>query len=454
MNPPTVDYAALSYCWGGQQRITATKLTMKDLMSNVPYVKLPKTLQDAVTVTIKLGLRFLWVDALCIIQDDRTQTQREIAAMPNIYRNACVTISAARSRSCEEGFLHNIMAPGPTATAFKFQFYGPDCTVGSVVCFHSDSEYRYRNPITDRAWPLQEFILSRRILKFGGFQRSWLCLCDTLYDKESVGNWWKDNDIEEASLRRDFNKASVTLKTPGRENWSRLVELYSNLKVTNPADRLLAISGMAATLGEKTNDQYLAGIWREHFPNALLWYVPSIPAAKCDIYVAPSWSWAAVNQWVLFSKELPPDPELELLTKHIILSETEAPYGAVNYGSITVRGWIRGPLRTEGDKLFDPQTTDDGSGEMHATCFPDYSNSIPADFVVWCLQIKPYSEYDNVGPYGLILITKDGEVFYRRGMFEYDPVHYRNSPSQFLKAVWQEQSQWKDNCELRTIVIE
>jgi len=154
MSPPAVDYAALSYCWGGHQPIVATKSTMKDMMLDIPYSALPKTLQDAVTITIKLGLRFLWVDALCIIQDDQTQKQQEIAAMPNIYQNAHVTICAARSRSCDEGFLHNIMAPGPTATAFRFLFYGPDCTVGSVVCFHTDDKYRYRNSVKDRAWPL------------------------------------------------------------------------------------------------------------------------------------------------------------------------------------------------------------------------------------------------------------------------------------------------------------
>lgn len=456
MNPPTVDYAALSYCWGGPQPVTATKSTMKEKMSNIPYSTLSKTLQDAVTVTLKLGLRFLWVDALCIIQDDQIQKEQEIAAMPNIYQNACVTISAARSKSCDEGFLHNIIAPGPAATAFKFLFYGPDCTVGSVICFHSDDKYRYLNPIKDRAWPLQEFILSRRIIKFGGFQRSWLCLCDELNETESVGNWWKDRDTEEASLRRDFYKVSATSRAPKRETWSRLVESHSIRTVTNPADRLLAISGMATTLGEKTNDEYLAGIWRGHFPSALLWYVPGIRAAGSDIYIAPSWSWAAANARVFFQEEeLLPDPELKLLPENIILSETKAPYGAVSYGSITVRGWIRRLLWTEeGDKLSDLETTDDGSGEMNATCWPDYSDSIPTDFVVWCLQISPYNEQNDVGPLGLILITEDGEVFHRRGMFEYDPIHYKKAPPQLLKAIWREQNGWKKGCELKTIVIE
>jgi hypothetical protein len=53
---------------------------------------------------------------------------------------------------------------------------------------------------------------------------------------------------------------------------------------------------------------------------------------------------------------------------------------------------------------------------MHAICFPDYSDSIPADFVVWCLQISPYDEQNDVGPFGLILITENGSVFHRGGI--------------------------------------
>lgn len=454
MNPPAADYAALSYCWGGPQPVTATKSTMKAMMSNIPYSTLPKTLQDAVTVTLNLGLRFLWVDALCIIQDDRIHKEQEIAAIPNIYQNACVTISAARSRSCDDGFLHNIVAPGPTATAFKFPFYGPNSTAGSVICFHTDDKYSYLNPIRDRAWPLQEFILSRRILRFGGFQRSWLCLCDEHNGTQGVGNWWKDRDNQEAAIRREFHQTSATSTVFHLEVWSRLVESYSRLKVTNPADRLLAISGMATTLGEKKNSKYLAGIWREHFPIALLWYIASFTKARPDIYIAPSWSWAATNAAVFFlEEELLPDPELKLLTESVILSESKAPYGAVTYGSITVRGLIRRLIWTREGRLSVPDPTG-GSSQIHATCFPDYTDSIPTDFIVWCLQISPYNEQESVGPFGLILITNDEKVFYRRGMFEYHPVHHQKAPTQLLKDICREQSHWDQDCELKTIIME
>jgi hypothetical protein len=99
------EYVALSYCWGGSQTLLTTTATAQDFTDGIPTSRIPKTILDAITLTHKLGLRYLWVDALCIIQDDSEDVAREISNMAQIYQNATVTVSAASARSVNEGFL-------------------------------------------------------------------------------------------------------------------------------------------------------------------------------------------------------------------------------------------------------------------------------------------------------------------------------------------------------------
>jgi hypothetical protein len=122
----TTKWAALTYCWGGIQPLQTNKHTLDDWTINIPVSKLPKTIQDAIITTLKIGLKFLWVDGLCIVQDDGAEMAKEIALMPEIYRNAEVTISAAKSSGSHEGFLANIESPLPLDMVFRLPLRCPD----------------------------------------------------------------------------------------------------------------------------------------------------------------------------------------------------------------------------------------------------------------------------------------------------------------------------------------
>lgn len=98
-------YAALSYCWGGPQPIALTKATMAQMEKMIQLSSLPQTLQDAIIVTSKLCLRYIWVDAMCIIQDSQEDKKKELKSMAQTYQNAFITISAASPRSSQDGFL-------------------------------------------------------------------------------------------------------------------------------------------------------------------------------------------------------------------------------------------------------------------------------------------------------------------------------------------------------------
>jgi hypothetical protein len=100
------DYIALSYVWGRGRTLRTTTDTFDDHLSCIEMQALPQTIQDAVHVTRQLCVKFLWVDALCIIQDSERDKVHELARMHRYYRNALVVISAAGAANADEGFLH------------------------------------------------------------------------------------------------------------------------------------------------------------------------------------------------------------------------------------------------------------------------------------------------------------------------------------------------------------
>ena len=105
------------------------------MVNSIDMAILPQSIQDAITVTRMLDLRYPWVDALCILQDSSSNKERELSRMENIYRNSYVTICAASARGCHEGFLKKRSRPGPRSSAYaplKLSFPCPDGLAGSI----------------------------------------------------------------------------------------------------------------------------------------------------------------------------------------------------------------------------------------------------------------------------------------------------------------------------------
>lgn len=130
----------------------------------INFDELPKTIRDAIRVTVGLGYSYLWVDSLCIFQDDESDQAREIAKMPLIYRNAIITIVAAMASSSSEGFLSQRTTKSPTIeniriTDVRGKFY-------KARMVEVDSSKLGVLPLDTRAWALQESLLSARTLKY------------------------------------------------------------------------------------------------------------------------------------------------------------------------------------------------------------------------------------------------------------------------------------------------
>lgn len=164
------EYAALSYCWGGPQLVLTLKKNLVSMTNGLPVDKLPQTILDAIRVTRNLNIKYLWIDALCIIQDSDEDKDKEIGLMNQIYKNATVTIAAVSAKSVSEGFLQPRTAPEYVTLPFLCS----DNTFGNALVM-KQFNYDSMHPLNKRAWTLQESLLSPRKLLFGENELVWYC---------------------------------------------------------------------------------------------------------------------------------------------------------------------------------------------------------------------------------------------------------------------------------------
>lgn len=122
-----IKWASLSYVWGGAQEVRTTKITLLEHLTSIQVANLPQTLIDAIKVCRQLEISFLWIDALCIIQDDPCDLYRELNSMASIYQHSYLTISAACARRVEDGFLGK--------TAYSYDTFPPSQVI--ILSFNS-----------------------------------------------------------------------------------------------------------------------------------------------------------------------------------------------------------------------------------------------------------------------------------------------------------------------------
>jgi hypothetical protein len=278
--------------WGNEsKRCITTQATLKSRKSSIPWDELPKTFQEAILVTRDLGLNYLWVDSLCIIQDSKVDWQLESAEMAGIYQNAFLTLAATSSPDSNSGLWVRSQSNTLTCAKVILRHDGKDYPVyvkERPVHWPAATE-TYVNqtfPLLTRGWVYQERLLSPRFLHFGKDELVWECLEESVCEcgGYSLDRWTK-------------GKYGYSLADSATTKWRRMIEEYSTKTLSFGSDRLPALSGLAKS-NRDCPYEYLAGLWSNSLQFDLLWRVDKsdLPnATRPTVYRAPSWSWASVD---------------------------------------------------------------------------------------------------------------------------------------------------------------
>jgi hypothetical protein len=315
-------------------------------MYGMPWHDLPKTFQDAILLTRSLGIQYLWIDSLCIVQDDLNDWAEESSRMSQIYTNATLTIAAAAAKDGAGGFFNPRKQFGTVAGVA-----GED----TVIKFRKDihNSLAKPGPLVQRGWVFQERILSRRVLFYESHEMVWECRmathCEcgsdlfrgTYRPKAGMQNGGLselvDTEIYHASPLTAYQFTQSSKSDSDTYNWWRnaVVQPYSALQLTKSTDRLPALSGLAAVVGFKTRDIYLAGLWLSDLARGLLWE-SSNAARVSTTYIAPSWSWASINGAIQYRSYKLREELIEIIDCRTDISTVD-PTGAISAGELRVR---------------------------------------------------------------------------------------------------------------------
>ncbi|KAF2395775.1 HET-domain-containing protein [Trichodelitschia bisporula] len=307
---PPDRYAALSYCWGTGMRkppVSTTKETLCSRMAGIKMANLPRTLQDAVTTARALGLSFIWIDCLCIIQNDPEDLVHELGLMSHIYKGAFITIVAGSARSCDEGFLgkQNADEIFDTNQFFNISFRPSQKQHSNVILKNTrpghEIFWKAVEPVQERGWTFQEHLLSHRLVLFNTQQISWVCAGAIYHD----GGPYLDATMPPVPFVDDLGlRETETRHSRYLWNWEQIVHEYSRRKLSHSSDKLLALAAVAeeyARIYKLEPKSYLAGLWKDDFPRHLLWTpYPQDRKPRPATYRAPSFSWASVDSRVTF----------------------------------------------------------------------------------------------------------------------------------------------------------
>ncbi|KAI9688712.1 MAG: hypothetical protein M1822_001069 [Bathelium mastoideum] len=326
-------YLTLSHCWGGANILKLTKESVDSMTKRIKIADLPKTFDDAISITRRLGIKYLWIDSLCIIQDSDLDWTTQSAQMDKVYSNSFCNVAAAGAKDSTQGLwfkrLPEVVRPGGITATWSGLERGQYFLVHR---FFWQSLIK-NAPLSKRGWVLQERYLAPRVVHFGRRQIAWECLeskaCETF--PSSVPDYASGNETHSKSaevktlVAADLTRlpgAAVTAQSVARWYlvWERIVEAYTRAQLTFSSDKLIVLSGLASRMQQELKYSYMAGLWRPHMPLCLLWECRNNLELSYRLhpYRAPSWSWASIEGEVAF-RSASGEPEASFIDGNVDL---------------------------------------------------------------------------------------------------------------------------------------
>ena len=428
--PSGLEYMTLSHCWGSKPIISLTQTNIGSLRRGISVSKLPRTFQDAVIVAGWFRCRYLWIDSLCIIQDSEEDWRKESAAMRHVYKNAQLNIAATGATDSSFGLFVD-RNPSLISTCLVSVSWAGKLPKGD---FHFYLRRIWeqginRAPLNRRGWVVQERYLARRNLHFGSdsifFECHELEACETFpAGLPSTFNAHLINRFKAVDLPSD--QLPTARATSVLESWKKIVLAFMACGFTYPSDKVVAFSGIAEEFGSRSNDTYLAGLWKNCFFNEqLLWYVNAKkqvngqPCARPLIYQAPSWSWLSIDGRINFNITFQPSL-IEVLEANVILADNNKPTGEVRHGVVSLCALLKyAKFRAAADqgKIFELHDEDNNRKGSVALSFDEVAIRPTQSF---CLAVKLESNPRGDILQGLLLAPTGGKTmeFNRVGYFE------------------------------------
>ncbi|KAL8868554.1 MAG: hypothetical protein Q9174_004916 [Haloplaca sp. 1 TL-2023] len=315
-----IEYLALSYCWGQSTNSRSLRANIQQReQCGIDLVDLPPAIQDAISVTRQLGFNYLWVDALCICQDDEVEWDSEAAKMADIYGGSEFAISALASHDADTPFLLSRCFLAAEIGLIERIDVEETATVGKdplSLCIREHpcsikEELKFAR-LNSRAWAFQERILAPGVLHYGSSQAFWEC------------NEYRGGGISETGLGQETEPERLyehkSLRLNDGENpgtlWHNLTMDFTGRHLTVFSDRLHAISGLAARVRKMNmfSGRFVAGLWETDLVFHLMWNATENRrlSDSGDEYTehteensrVPTWSWAHIERPVWYQRDL------------------------------------------------------------------------------------------------------------------------------------------------------
>lgn len=435
-------YLALSHCWGiNMPQLALTKVaTLPDRLRRINVSDLPLTFRDAIHIARQLGVPYVWIDSICIVQDSNEDWEREAADMTSVYSEAYLTIAATSSTDSSEGCRTDPDSIPRGPVILECLNLGWDIhPAPKAVCVFPMDRYQYNfrsQPLHARGWTLQERELSPRVIFYTKETIRWECSCL----KASLRFPWDDSTSFYTEI---FNRGNTRWRTAysgtGTKDtketeiiWHLMACKFMDRKLTFQSDVLPAISGMARLVQQFTDDLYLAGLWKSSLLRGLLWesnWDTNYATVRSTEYLAPSWSWASIVgpihyhelddiTDVLVYSDIGP-----LLPPRILEAGTQPagldPFGRVKSGFIRLEcmlkmAQVRGPKQDIFNVGLEVWHNDKKVGDLVYDVFTD----LPKEdtFEVACLYFRPKNKRGRPHPTGIALRIdpESGEGVYER----------------------------------------
>lgn len=342
-------YIALSHRWTPDAELycTTTKNIHARRGGDATWgQRLPKTFRDTIDLAWRLGVRYIWIDSLCIIQhgDNGDDWRKEAIKMADYYQQALLTV-VATSASNDHGLFPPVATPPPTTIArLPYRDKNGSCRDFFYVYSYNysvDQHYQLfveESDLLTRGWVFQEWLLSRRILYFTPRGLFFECQTDRPYNErgESSQIWSKDDlpthGQQQVKVAFLFQTGSIS------KVWDMIIKAYSALSLTKPEeDRIIALAGIAkefreamttGLLGKGLNTPYAlaysSGLWLQDIHHGLLWERKTSECMPRRLPGFPTWSWASFVCPVVWDSNVAlPESDIKLAARMIAATTSE-----------------------------------------------------------------------------------------------------------------------------------